>query len=106
MSQLPAVPEKARREIASLLQEGTDLSVTAPEAATFESQSGGVLEMVEGMGEKFEDKKDEIEKEEMKKKFAFESVAQDLLNSIKDATAEREEKVARVHSLTSEKGAA
>merc|ERR1719274_59012 len=48
--------------------------------------------MVEGMGEKMEDKREEVEKTEMNEKHAFDMMAQDLTDQIESNTAQREKK--------------
>merc|ERR1719473_2153437 len=100
LSSKSLVPASARRIIASFLQR-TDpetalmqdaMEVSAPEAHVFESQSGGVLDMVKGLGEKFEEQRDTLEKEEMNDKHAFDMMAQDLTDQIESATKNREKK--------------
>ncbi len=68
------------------------MEVSAPEAHVFESQSGGVFDMVKVLGEKFEEQRDTLEKEEMNDKHSFNMMAQDLLDQIESATKNREEK--------------
>merc|ERR1719162_38471 len=68
------------------------MEVSAPEAHTFESQSGGVLDMVKGLGEKFEEQRDTLEKEEMNEKHSFDMMAQDLTDQIETANKNREKK--------------
>merc|ERR1719473_72293 len=100
LSSKSLVPASARRIIASFLQR-TDpetalmqdaMEVSAPEAHVFESQSGGVLDMVKGLGEKFEEQRDTLEKEEMNEKHSFDMMAQDLTDQIESATKNREKK--------------
>merc|ERR1719327_1738016 len=74
----------------------------APDAATYESHSFGALKIVEDMVENFEDKRAALEQEEMKKKAAFDLIRADLVDSIKDATSEREEKMSRTQEVRSE----
>merc|ERR1719247_181869 len=54
----------------------------APGPASFEGQSGGILEMVEGLGEKFEEERDTLQKEEMNEKHAHDMMAADLNDQI------------------------
>jgi len=100
LSSKSLVPASAKRIIASFLQK-TDpetalmqdaMEVSAPEAHVFESQSGGVLDMVKGLGEKFEEQRDTLEKEEMNDKHTFDMMAQDLTDQIESATKNREKK--------------
>merc|ERR1719199_278611 len=70
VSLLARVPEKARRTIAAFLATDVEirqdpLSVSAPEASGYEFQSGGVVDMLENLKEKFEDELRDLEKEEM-----------------------------------------
>merc|ERR1719281_1981620 len=51
-------------------------------AKAYEEHSGGVLTMVEEMGEKMENKREEIEKVEMNAKHAYDMMAQDLNDQI------------------------
>merc|ERR1719473_1423778 len=85
---LAKVPESAKKALVSFLQgnrlDADLLEVGAPEAKKFESQSGGVLQMVEEMGAKMEDKREAIEKEEMNKKHAFDMMSQELTDSIEN----------------------
>jgi chromosome segregation ATPase len=82
---------------AALLQDGVAFlseDASAPEAHTFESQSGGVLAMVEDLGEKFEGERNELEKREMNEKSANDMMVADLTDQIEGATKERNKKAA------------
>merc|ERR1719310_1967500 len=91
-----------RSAVEAFVQENSDtesalvdaLSQT-PEAATYESHSNSVLDLVKQMGENFEKKKSEIEKEEMVKANAFDLISQELASTIKEGTRQRDEKSAR-----------
>merc|ERR1719316_1538270 len=48
--------------------------------------------MVEGLGEKFEDERDALEKREMNEKHAYDMMVQDLTDQIEGATKERSKK--------------
>merc|ERR1719487_2128372 len=48
-----------------LMQDAMEMDDTAPEAKAYEGQSGGVLDMVKKLGEKFEGERDDLEKDEM-----------------------------------------
>merc|ERR1719387_2071876 len=89
LSTLAKAPAKTRRAIESFLQTKgpydsyfLELSAGAPEAKAYEEHSGGVLTMVEEMGEKMENKREEIEKVEMNAKHAYDMMAQDLNDQI------------------------
>merc|ERR1719498_1839359 len=93
VSLLVRVPEKARRTIAAFLATDSEirqdpLSVSAPEAAGYEFQSGGVVDMLENLKEKFEDELRDLEKEEMNAEHAYELMSVDLKASIKQPDAE------------------
>jgi len=93
VSLLVKVPEKARRTIAAFLATDSEirqdpLSVSAPEAAAYEFQSGGVVDMLENLKEKFEDELRDLEKEEMNAEHAYELMSVDLKASIKQADGE------------------
>merc|ERR1719420_2427985 len=98
LSTLPRVPEKAKKIIVSFLQEDEPMSalmqdamslVAAPEAKAFESKSGGVIEMVTNLGEKFNDERDELEKQEASDRHTHEMMAQELTDQIEGAVRER-----------------
>jgi len=91
------VPATARRTIASFLATDAEvaqdpLSVTAPQANAYEFQSGGVVEMLEKLKDKFQDERHQLEKEELTQKHNFEMMAEELHNSIQHAEAEADEK--------------
>merc|ERR1719299_351896 len=93
VSLMVRVPEKARRTIAAFLATDSEirqdpLSVSAPEAAAYEFQSGGVVDMLENLKEKFEDELRDLEKEEMNAEHAYELMSVDLKASIKQADGE------------------
>jgi len=76
-----------------LLQDAADtangLESSAPEAAAFESSSGGVIDMVTELGEKFEDERGALEKKESAEMHSHNMMVQDLVNQIKAAKQER-----------------
>merc|ERR1719456_1727302 len=94
VTQLSRVPSSVKRTIYAFLATDSEvvsdpLSVSAPQANAYEFQSGGVVEMLGKLEDKFKDERNQLEKEEMKVKFAHESVVNDLQNSIIGATRER-----------------
>jgi len=108
--ELRAITPEARHALSAFLQE--DDAATnrimaevsgAPEAKTYESHSFGALGVIEEMEENFEDKRDELEKEEMKKKAAYDLMNSDLLSSVASAERERGEKESRMQQAKSEK---
>jgi cell division septum initiation protein DivIVA len=66
--------------------------IQAPEANAYESQTGGIVEMLQKLLDKFVDERTALEKEEMNKKAAFDMVKQDLTGTIEQNTAARDEK--------------
>merc|ERR1719238_2321722 len=60
---------------------------------TYESSSGGIIDMVEKLGDKFKAEKYELEKAEAKKQHASDMIVQDLTDSIERATTARDEKM-------------
>merc|ERR1719174_3270400 len=69
----------------ALMQDAASMDTSAPEAHTFESSSGGVVEMVEGLGDKFAEEKDAMEKREMNEKHSYDMMSQDLTDQIESA---------------------
>merc|ERR1719327_848395 len=66
------------------------LSVTAPEAAAYEFQSGGVVEMIEKLEDKFKGELHELEKEMIVAGNDFTMQIQELVGEIEQATDESE----------------
>jgi hypothetical protein len=96
VSNLRRMPKQAKRALEAFLQTGQDpegLSVTAPEAAAYEFQSDGIVDMLEKLKDKFEEERNTCEKEEMEKKHAYQMMMQDLQDEIERATAEKGRKV-------------
>merc|ERR1719359_1049994 len=114
VSQLDRVPAAAKRTIAAFLatdQEITQedpLSVSAPQANAYEFQSGGVVEMLEKLKDKFQDERNQLEKDELNQKHAFEMQAQELHDSIDEATkdmkAKQKQKATREQDAAEAKG--
>jgi len=94
VTKLARVPESVKRTIASFLSTDSEvtqdpLGVSAPQANAYEFQSGGVVEMLEKLEDKFKDERNELEKAEMSAKHAHEMMVQDLTDQIEGATRER-----------------
>merc|ERR550514_2283215 len=68
------------------------LAVTAPEAASYEFQSGGVVEMLGKLGDKFKAELHDLEKAEILAGQEFTLQIQELVNQIEMATDESEMK--------------
>jgi len=91
LSSMKSVPASAKKALEAYLQpEGESfLQVGAPEAKTYESSSGSVIEMVKDLGKKFEAERYEIEKAEATKQANFDMLAQELTDNIERATKQR-----------------
>jgi hypothetical protein len=91
---LRLVTIKAKEALSAFLQQGQpeELSYEAPEAAAYESQSGGVIEMLEKLKVEFTGKKSELDKEELNAQHAFEQIMQMLSDSIENAEHEASQK--------------
>jgi len=81
------VPPMAQRTIEAFLAED-DFQPEAPTANAYEFKSGDIITMLESLKDKFTEERRELEKEEMSRRHAHESLAQDLGQSIK--ASERE----------------
>merc|ERR1719362_787263 len=94
VTKLNLIPEEAKQTINAFLQQDPDegLAVSAPEAAGYEFQSQGVVEMLEKLLDKFIEERTVLEKEEMNSKQAFEMLVQDLTAQIDQAKQDRTEK--------------
>jgi len=79
------VPEHAKAVLASFLSIREGAQSGAPEANAYESQSGGVVSMLEKLKLKFEDQRFLLEKEEMNAKMAYETLSQQLTDDIKSS---------------------
>merc|ERR1719359_1093653 len=91
LSSMKAVPASAKKALETYLHsEGESfLQVGAPEAKTYESSSGEVIDMVKGLGKKFEAERYELEKAEATKQANFDMLAQELTDNIERATKQR-----------------
>jgi prefoldin subunit 5 len=88
------IPQSAKDTIDAFLQQDPEesLALSAPEANAYENQSGGVIEMLDKLLDKFIEERTQLEKEEMNAKHAYNMVKQDLEASIEQATQDRDEK--------------
>jgi len=89
------VPEAARRVIAAFLAQSQDplgVAYQAPKAHAYEFQSGGVIDMLEKLLDKFEEERTQLEKEEANANHAFQMLDQDLKNQIATANEQRNSK--------------
>jgi uncharacterized protein YoxC len=89
------VPASAKRTLLSFLalrSRQDPLSVSAPQAKGYEFQSGGVVEMLENLMDKFMDEKRDLEKDEMGAKHAHDLMMLDFKDSISAAESMRGQK--------------
>merc|ERR1719401_2995780 len=94
---LTLIPAEAKKAIDLFFMQDSEeptegLEVSAPEAAGYEFQSHGVIEMLEKLLDKFIDERTKLEKEEMNGKHAYDMLMQDLTAQIQQATQDRGEK--------------
>jgi len=91
---LKLIPDEAKKAIDAFLQQDPEegLAVSAPEANSYEFQSGGVVEMLEKLLDKFIEERTTLEKEEMNSKHAYDMLMQDLKSQIAQSTGDRDEK--------------
>jgi hypothetical protein len=90
---LKLIPQDAKDAITAFLeQEPEGLEVSAPDAAGYEFQSHGVIDMLEKLHDKFVGERTDLEKKEMNGKHAHEMLVQDLTAQIDQATSDRESK--------------
>jgi hypothetical protein len=94
LKKLKLIPAQAKNIIDAFLQQDPDegLAVSAPEANAYESQSGGVIEMLEKLLDKFIEERTTLEKEEMNSKHAYDMLMQDLNAQVDQSTTDRGEK--------------
>jgi len=93
VASLKRLPVKAKRTIMAFLSSNDredPLSVTAPEAAVYEFQSGGVVEMIEKLEDKFKGELHELEKKMIVAGNDFTMQIQELVGQIEQATDESE----------------
>merc|ERR1712008_281699 len=94
LNSLELIPQEAKKAINVFLEQdpAEGLAVSAPEAAGYEFQSQGVIEMLEKLLDKFIDERTVLEKEEMNSRHAFDMLIQDLTAQIDQAKQDRTEK--------------
>jgi hypothetical protein len=94
LTKLARVPEHEKAVIASFLALSSDASsgLSAPEANAYEFQSGGIVNVLEKLKLKFEDRRLVLEKEEMSAKGSYQVLMQQLTDDIKFDKATKEKK--------------
>jgi uncharacterized coiled-coil DUF342 family protein len=87
----------ARAKLVAFLQSDRDpaevLLQQTPAAPTYESSSGGIIDMVKELGKKFKEERYVIESEEAKKNHASDMICQDLQGSLDRSNKEQSEKM-------------
>merc|ERR1719247_928262 len=86
------IPEGAKDKINAFLSTDYGLTVEQPEADSYESPSGGILDTFEKLDKKFIDERTTLEKEEMNSQHEFEMLMQDLNAQITQDTKNRDKK--------------
>jgi len=105
VSSLNDIPDGVQRSIAAFIEMSAEgpqanfndggeeqLSYDAPEANAYESQSGGILDLLKKLKKEFTGKKSEAEKAEMNSQGAFNMIAQDLHDQIEANTKDVSDK--------------
>jgi len=88
------MPAKAKSLISAFLGLEDADQFEPPEANAYESQSGGIIEMLKKLKDEFRAKLGQCQKEEMNRAHAVNMVQQDLTDSIDNANKDIEEKIA------------
>jgi len=88
------LPERAQAMVSAFMamMDSDDDSGTAPEANSYEFQSGGIIDMLKKLQDDFRKQAKQTDKEEMNAQHAFDMVKQDLVSSISRANADIEQK--------------
>merc|ERR1719272_1666161 len=88
VSALRLVPAPTQRALVSFLQQDPAATYSAPEANAYESQSGGIVDMLEKLKGQFKKQKLGLEEDEMTAQHGYESITQELTDNIENAEAE------------------
>jgi len=91
LSALAKAPEKTRKVLAAFLSR--DVEFQTPEAYAYELRSGGVVDMLEQLKDKFIDERAALEKEETNRRHSYQMLVQELHTSKTNAEAMRSDKV-------------
>merc|ERR1719359_2825359 len=82
------------------------IPISAPEAKAFESQSGGIVDMMTMLQDKLSDEKDALEKQESDAQHTFDMMAQSLTDQIEQQTSSRTAKASDMRNKQEASGAA
>merc|ERR1719281_853073 len=92
------VPDSAQDLMQTLLADDSELSQpTVPPVAAYESQSGGIVKIMEDLQDKFEEERAALQKEEMEGKHSFDMLELELEDQIAYGTKERDAKAAKAN---------
>merc|ERR1719482_1370259 len=90
------VPDSAQDLMQTLLADD-DQQPTNPPVAAYESQSGGIVKIMEDLQAKFEEERAALQKEEMEGKHSFDMLELELEDQIAYGTKERDAKAAKAN---------
>merc|ERR1719235_2197255 len=90
----------------ALLQDAEMIDQPQAKVMNYESSSGGIIQMVEELGDKFEDERGQVEEKEANEKHAYDMMMQELNSQVAHATEERDSKVAFKAKREEDKAAA
>lgn len=94
LRELNLIPDSAKKAIDAFVQQGqtqTELALAAPEAAGYEFQSSGVVEMLGKLENKFIQQRTTLQKEEQNTVRAYDLMIQDLNTQIKEANNDKKD---------------
>merc|ERR1719387_2056529 len=78
----------------ALLQDAEMIEQPQAKQVNYESSSGSIITMVEGLGDKFEEERSALEEKESTEKHAYDMMMQDLNSQISNGSEERDSKMA------------
>merc|ERR1719240_1277347 len=90
------VPDSAQDLMQTLLADDAE-QPTNPPVAAYESQSGGIVKIMEDLEDKFEEERAALQKEEMEGKHSFFMLELELSDQIAYGTKERDAKAAKAN---------
>jgi hypothetical protein len=92
------IPDSAQDLMQTLLADDSELNQpTNPPVAAYESQSGGIVKIMEDLQAKFEEERAALQKEEMEGKHSFDMLELELEDQIAYGTKERDAKAAKAN---------
>ena len=93
VSAMGRIPASAKKVITSFISQSSESGaasfLAAPEANAYEFQSGGIVDMLTGLEDKFQDERNTLQKEEASNKHNFEMMVQDLRDQINRADKQK-----------------